>query len=79
MAVDITETNKSLAGYLVKKNPAHDVMFQKEDILAAYSVFLTHCPKPQFEPEEPEEEDEEPTEPISIETEEANKKAEQDA
>jgi hypothetical protein len=48
IAVDITETNKSLAGYLVKKNPAHEVMFQKEDILAAYSDFLTHCPKPQF-------------------------------
>jgi hypothetical protein len=32
----------------MKKNPAHEIMFQKEDILAAYSEFLSHCPKPVF-------------------------------
>lgn len=38
----------------MKKNPNHEIMFQKEDILTAYAGFLQHCPKPQFEPEEPE-------------------------
>lgn len=37
VAVDINETNRSLAGYQVKKNPVHDIMFQKEDILTAYA------------------------------------------
>lgn len=50
IAVDIVETNRSLAGYQIKKNPTHDIMFQKEDILTAYADFLTHCPKPTFEP-----------------------------
>jgi hypothetical protein len=36
----------------MKKNPSHEIMFQKEDILTAYADFLSHCPKPQFEPEE---------------------------
>lgn len=48
VAVDITETNKSLAGYQMKKNPNHEIMFQKDDILSAYSEFLSRCPKPQF-------------------------------
>jgi hypothetical protein len=48
VAVDIQETNRSLAGYQIKKNPAHEIMFQKEDILTAYADFLTHCPKPTF-------------------------------
>lgn len=51
VATDIIETNKTLAGYEMKKNPDREIMFQKQDILAAYSEFLTHCPKPQFEPE----------------------------
>lgn len=50
IADDITETTKSLAGYQMKKNPAHEIMFQKEDILSAYASFLLHCPKPQFQP-----------------------------
>ena len=29
VAVDIEETNRSLAGYQIKKNPTHDIMFQK--------------------------------------------------
>lgn len=44
----------------MRKNPVNEVMFQKEDILAAYSEFLLHCPKPQFEPEEPEPEEDNP-------------------
>ncbi len=48
VAADIIETNKSLAGYQVKKNPSHEIMFQKEDILSIYAGFLQHCPKPQF-------------------------------
>lgn len=48
VAADIVETNKSLAGYQVKKNPTHEVMFQKEDILSAYADFLTQCPKAQY-------------------------------
>lgn len=37
VANDTIETNKSLAGYLMKKNPVRDIMFQKEDILSAYA------------------------------------------
>lgn len=51
VAEDIIETNKTLAGYEMKKNPEHGIMFQKDDILNAYSEFLTRCPKPVFEPE----------------------------
>ncbi len=50
VAFDIIETNKSLAGYLVKKNASHEILFQKDDILSVYAGFLQHCPKPQFEP-----------------------------
>ncbi len=52
VAADIIETNKCLAGYGMKKNPNREIMFAKQDILNLYSEFLTHCPKPQFEPEE---------------------------
>lgn len=68
VAADIQETSRSLAGYQIKKNPVHDIMFQKEDILTAYAEFLTHCPKPSFEPEEPESEEEQP-EVITVESE----------
>jgi hypothetical protein len=37
VANDTFETSKSLAGYQMKKNPARDIMFQKEDILNAYA------------------------------------------
>lgn len=29
VATDIIETNKTLAGYEMKKNPGHEIMFQK--------------------------------------------------
>ena len=48
---DVTEASKNLAGYEMKKIKAHQVMFQKEEILSLYSTFLSHCPKPQFEAE----------------------------
>jgi len=48
LAEDITEANKNLGGYQMKKNAYHEVMFQKKDILAAYVGFLSQCPKPQY-------------------------------
>lgn len=51
VAEDIIETKKALAGYEMKKNPEHDIMFQKDEILNVYLEFLTRCPKPVFEPE----------------------------
>jgi hypothetical protein len=29
VAADLVETNKNLAGYQMKKNPVHQIMFQK--------------------------------------------------
>jgi hypothetical protein len=37
VAADLIEINKNLAGYQMKKNPVHQIMFQKEDIIAAYA------------------------------------------
>ena len=39
----------------MRKDLKHEIMFQKEDIIAAYVTFLSKCPGPIFEKHEEEE------------------------
>ena len=35
----------------MKKELKHEILFQKEDIIAAHMTFLQKCPSPVFDPE----------------------------
>ena len=47
------EQRKNLAGYALKKNGGHSIMFMKEDVIQAHFKFLAACPAPEYEPEKP--------------------------
>jgi hypothetical protein len=46
---EVFNSKKSLAGFSMRKDIKHEIMFQKEDIIAAYVTFLQKCPSPIFE------------------------------
>ena len=48
---EVFNSKKSLAGFSMRKDIKHEIMFQKEDIIAAHVTFLQKCPSPVFEQE----------------------------
>jgi hypothetical protein len=48
---EVSEYNKNLAGYSMKKGVKHSILFMKEDVIQEHLKFLTSTPPPIFETE----------------------------